>query len=261
MTKVLFILSAVLIIVSTFFAHQNGREFAKVRTDVAALNVQVQSALKDANAVVADVDKVGGEINKVKQELEIESEKVKSQKLKIAQADNDTKLVTDKLDAANKKGNDMRTRLEKLPKDMKPETMVEQINGMKKSTAEYQAQAEAKKKEVEAEQTKIVDSRRVLDEIVKKIEDRKKSFDRNSLNARIVAVNSDWGFVVVNAGKTFGITEAAKLLVIRGTQTVGKLSIVSVEGERTVANIIPESISKGINIAPGDLVILENLYQ
>ena len=261
MTKVLFILSAVLIIVSTFFAHQNGREFAKVRTDVAALNVQVQSALKDANAVVADVDKVGGEINKVKQELEIESEKVKSQKLKIAQADNDTKLVTDKLDAANKKGNDMRTRLEKLPKDMKPETMVEQINGMKKSTAEYQAQAEAKKKEVEAEQTKIVDSRRVLDEIVKKIEDRKKSFDRNSLNARIVAVNSDWGFVVVNAGKTFGITEAAKLLVIRGTQTVGKLSIVSVEGERTVANIIPESISKGINIAPGDQVILENLYQ
>jgi hypothetical protein len=261
MTKVLFILSAVLIIVSTFFAHQNGREFAKVRTDVAALNVQVQSALKDANAVVADVDKVGGEINKVKQELEIESEKVKSQKLKIAQADNDTKLVTDKLDAANKKGNDMRTRLEKLPKDMKPETMVEQINGMKKSTAEYQAQSEAKKKEVEAEQAKIADSRRVLDEIVKKIEDRKKSFDRNSLNARVVAVNSDWGFVVVNAGKTLGITEAAKLLVIRGTQTVGKLSIVSVEGERTVANIIPESISKGINIAPGDQVILENLYQ
>ena len=261
MTKVLFILSAVLIIVSTFFAHQNGREFAKVRTDVAALNVQVQSALKDANAVVADVDKVGGEINKVKQELEIESEKVKSQKLKIAQADNDTKLVTDKVDAANKKGNDMRTRLEKLPKDMKPETMVEQINGMKKSTAEYQAQSEAKKKEVEAEQAKIADSRRVLDEIVKKIEDRKKSFDRNSLNARVVAVNSDWGFVVVNAGKTLGITEAAKLLVIRGTQTVGKLSIVSVEGERTVANIIPESISKGINIAPGDQVILENLYQ
>jgi small-conductance mechanosensitive channel len=261
MTKVLFILSAVLILVSTFFAHQNGREFAKVRTDVAALNVQVQSALKDANAVVADIDKVGGEINKIKQELEIESEKVKSQKLKIAQADNDTKLVSDKLDAANKKGNDMRTRLEKLPKDMKPETMVEQINGMKKSTAEYQAQAEAKKKEVEAEQAKMVDSRRVLDEIVKKIEDRKKSFDRNSLNARVVAVNSDWGFVVVNAGKTLGITEAAKLLVIRGTQTVGKLSIVSVEGERTVANIIPESISKGINIAPGDQVILENLYQ
>jgi predicted nucleic acid-binding Zn-ribbon protein len=228
---------------------------------VAALNVQVQSALKDANAVVADIDKVGGEINKIKQELEIESEKVKSQKLKIAQADNDTKLVSDKLDAANKKGNDMRTRLEKLPKDMKPETMVEQINGMKKSTAEYQAQAEAKKKEVEAEQAKMVDSRRVLDEIVKKIEDRKKSFDRNSLNARVVAVNSDWGFVVVNAGKTLGITEAAKLLVIRGTQTVGKLSIVSVEGERTVANIIPESISKGINIAPGDQVILENLYQ
>jgi hypothetical protein len=170
-------------------------------------------------------------------------------------------LAQDKLDENNKKLADLRIRLEKLPKDMKPETMVEQINGMKKATAEYQAEVEMKRKEVEAEETKMVDARRALDEVVRKIEDRKKSFDRNSLNARIVAVNADWGFVVVNAGKSVGITDATKLLVTRGGQTVGKLNIVSIQGERTVANIVPETLTAGMSVSPGDQVILETLYQ
>jgi hypothetical protein len=139
--------------------------------------------------------------------------------------------------------------------------MVEEINGMKKATAELQAEAEMKKKEAEAEEGKMVEARRALDEVVRKIEDRKKAFDRNSLNARIVAVNSDWGFVVVDAGQSRGISEATKLLVIRGSQTVGKLSIVAVQGERTVANIIPDTLAAGMSIAPGDRVILEKLYQ
>lgn len=261
MTKVLFILSAVLILVSTFFAFQNGREFARVRQDVTALNVQVQGALTAAQTIVNQVGVVIGDIAKVQGDLEIESEKVKAQKLKIAQLDNDSKLAQDKLDENNKKLADLRIRLDKLPKDMKPETMVEQINGMKKATAEYQAEAEMKRKEVETEEAKMVDARRALDEVVRKIEDRKKSFDRNSLNARIVAVNADWGFVVVNAGKTVGITDATKLLVTRGGQTVGKLNIVSVQGDRTVANIVPETLSEGMSISPGDQVILETLYQ
>ncbi len=261
MTKVLFILSAVLILVSTFFAFQNGREFAHVRQDVTALNVQVQGALTAAQTIVNQVGVVNGDIAKVQGDLEIESEKVKAQKLKIAQLDNDSKLAQDKLDENNKKLADLRIRLDKLPKDMKPETMVEQINGMKKATAEYQAEAEMKRKEVEIEEAKMVDARRALDEVVRKIEDRKKSFDRNSLNARIVAVNADWGFVVVNAGKTVGITDATKLLVTRGGQTVGKLNIVSVQGDRTVANIVPETLSEGMSISPGDQVILETLYQ
>lgn len=261
MTKVLFILSAVLILVSTFFAFQNGREFARVRQDVTALNVQVQGALTAAQNIVNEVGVVNGDIAKVQGDLEIESEKVKAQKLKIAQLDNDSKLAQDKLDENNKKLADLRIRLDKLPKDMKPETMVEQINGMKKATAEFQAEVEMKRKEVEAEEAKMVDARRALDEVVRKIEDRKKSFDRNSLNARIVAVNTDWGFVVVNAGKSVGITDATKLLVTRGGQTVGKLNIVSIQGERTVANIVPETLSAGMSISPGDQVILETLYQ
>lgn len=261
MTKVLFILSAVIILVSSFFAYQNGREFAAVRNSVTVLNLEVQKALSNANSVVAKVSEVNGEIGKVQGELDIENEKVKSQKLKLAQVENDLKRDQDALEGSNKKLADLKIRLAKLPQGMKPETVVEEINGMKKATAETQAQIELKRKEAEAEEAKIGDARKAYEEVVRKIEDRKKSFDRNSLVARVVAVNQAWGFVVVDAGQRLGITEATKLLVTRGNKTVGKLSIVSVQNDRTVANILPETLSNGLNIAPGDRVILENLFQ
>lgn len=260
MTKVLFILSAVIILVSAFFAYQNGQEFTRVRNGVLGLNLSVQKAKGEAEKIVGEVNGVIGSIAQVQGDLDVESEKVKSQKLKLAQVENDMKRDQDILESNNKKLADLRVKLEKLPKDMKPETMVENINTMKKSTAELEAQAELKKKEVATEEEKMISARKEYEEIVRKIEDRKKSFDRNSLVARVVAVNDAWGFVVIDAGQSNGINEATKLLVTRGSRTIGKLSIISVQGNRTVANILPESITKGLSIAPGDRVILENLY-
>ncbi|MES2594884.1 MAG: hypothetical protein V4662_06095 [Verrucomicrobiota bacterium] len=260
MTKVLFILSAVIILVSAFFAYQNGREFTRVRVAVIALNNDVKKSLDEANKSVTEVNGVVASIATVQGELDVEGEKVKSQKLKLAQIDNDLKRDQDMLESNNKELADLRQKLEKLPKGMKPETMVEEINSMKKSTAELQSQAEMKKKDVVAEEEKMGQARKEYEEVVRKIEDRKKSFDRNSLVARVVAVNDAWGFVVIDAGQASGINEATKLLVTRGNQTVGKLSIISVQGNRTVANILPETVARGMSIAPGDRVILENLY-
>ncbi|HCN27443.1 MAG TPA: hypothetical protein DIT64_01365 [Verrucomicrobiales bacterium] len=261
MTKVLFILSAIVTLVAAVFAYQNGREFSSIRQAVIAMNKDVDAQLAAATAVVAQVTKLNGDIATVQQELDVEGEKIKAQKLKIAQLDNDSKRVQDELDAKNKKLAELNVLLGKLPVGVKPETLVEDINNMKKAIAEAEAEAEMKKKEVAAEEAKVADLQRALDDVIRKIEDRKKSFDRNSLNAQIVAVNSDWGFVVVNAGQSLGITEATKLLVTRGTQTIGKLSIVSVQGDRTVANILSDTLAKGEQISPGDRVILENLYQ
>lgn len=261
MTKVLFILSAVVMLVASFFAYQNGRAFAETRSNVERVNLDLQKQLNVVTAAVKQVTDVANNLDAVKTELEAEEEKIKAQKLKLAQADNDSKSAQSNLDAGNKDLADLKTKLDKLPQGVKTETLVEDINNMKKAIAELEAEAEKKKKDVEAEEAKVADTRKGLDDLVRKIEDRKKSFDRNSLSARVVAVNSDWGFVVVDAGQSRGITEATKLLVTRGTQTVGKLSIVSVQNNRTIANILPDTLAEGMSITPGDRVILENLYQ
>jgi Skp family chaperone for outer membrane proteins len=259
MTKILFILSAVVILVSSFFAYQNGRAFAQVRTEKLQKHAAIKTELSALSTETGKKTKVDEEVERVQGELDVELEKVKAQKLKIAQADPEP--VQKQLDTKNAELAGLNEKLDKLPKDVKPETLVEDINRVKQRIAELGAEADRKKGEVESKLKKANDLQKVLDDIIRKIEERKKSFDRNGLVAQVVAVNNDWGFVVINAGKSRGITPDTKLLVTRGVETVGKLSILSVEGSRTVANIIEDSVVPGKAVAPGDKVILENLYQ
>lgn len=261
MTKVLFILSFVVMLVASFFAYQNNRAFADVRLSKASTHRLIKSELGGVNQLVADIAKVNADIKGVQAESDSEAERLKAHTVKISQIDSDSKRTLEDSEAKTKKLEELKAQLAKLPADVKPETLAEDLNKMKQSIGELAAQAETKKKEVEAEQAKIVAADKEKEEIVRKIEERKKAFDRNGLTARVIAVNNDWGFVVIDAGKGIGITEDTKLLLTRGTKTIGKLSILSVEGNRTVANILNDSLVAGMSPLPGDRVILENLVQ
>lgn len=261
MTKVLFILSAVVILVASFFAYQNGREFAIVRTNIAGINNNIKTEQGADKKVVGEVGQLVADITRVQGELDVEAEKLKAQKNKLANATSDTTRAQEELDAKVKKQQELAVDLAKLPKDMKPETITEDIQRMKKEKLEFEAQAEAKKKEVIAEEAKVAGIQKRLDDVVHKIEDRRKNFERNSLTSRIVAVNDDWGFVVIDVGDSTGLTQDTKLIVTRGALTVGKVSVMSVEKNHTLASIVPGAVINGNAIMPGDRVILENLVQ
>ena len=261
MTKVLFILSAVVILVASFFAYQNGREFAAVRTNIAGINAGIAAEKQTEKKVVGQVGQLVADITRVQGELDVESEKLKAQKNRLAQADSEATRTQEELDTKVKKQQELTVNLEKLPKDVKPETIAEDINRMKKEKLEYEAQAEQKKKEVVAETDKVAGVQKRLDDVVRKIEERRKNFERNSLTSRVVAVNYDWGFVVIDAGKSTGLTEDTKLIVTRGAQTVGKISVMSVDTRNSMAAIVPDAVVNGQIIMPGDRVILENLVQ
>lgn len=81
----------------------------------------------------------------------------------------------------------------------------------------------------------------------------------NGLIATVIAVNRDWGFVMVNAGRAHGVTGDASLLVKRGNTRIARLRIVSLEEMAVVADIVPDSQVKGIEVQPGDKVIFENV--
>ncbi|HBJ83648.1 MAG: hypothetical protein Q8M07_24555 [Prosthecobacter sp.] len=261
MTKVLFILSAVVILVASFFAYQNGREFAAVRLSIAGINTNIKTEQAADKVVVGQVNQLVADIGRVQGELDVEAEKLKAQKNKLAQAESETTRTQEELDGKVKKQQELAVKLDKLPKGMKPETIAEDIARMRKEKLEFEAQAEAKKKETTAEEEKIAGVQKRLEDVVRKIEERRKNFDRNSLTARILAVNHDWGFVVIDAGKSTGLTQDTKLIVTRGALTVGKISVMSVEGSRAMAAIVPDAVINGLTIMPGDRVILENLVQ
>jgi peptidoglycan hydrolase CwlO-like protein len=261
MTKVLLIISALVMIGASLLAYQNGRSFKEVREAKVVVDGQINTELKARLNLVASINQKNGEITKVQNDVEGQTEKLKSNKLKIAQSEGEVKRVEDEFKSKEAKMASLQEQLKKLPAGFNPQTIAEDLNKIKQEIAELQTQAESKKQEVTAEEKKVVDSKKVLEDIVAKIESRKKSFELNSLRARVVAVNSDWGFLVIDAGEAAGITPDTKLIVTRGTQTVGKVSILAVQGSRTVANVLDDTLAPGLRPAPGDSVILENLFQ
>jgi|SRR5580765_4425100 cell shape-determining protein MreC len=58
------------------------------------------------------------------------------------------------------------------------------------------------------------------------------------LNAKVLAVDPKWRFVVLDAGEEQGVFEHGELLVSRGGKLVGKVQISRVEKNRCVANIM-----------------------
>ena len=264
MTKVLFILSAVVILVASFFAYQNGREFASVRSKIAGINASILLEKQSEAKLLGpggSLSKIKAEITSIQSEMDIELEKLKAQKNRLANADSEINTTKQEYDAKEKKKEEMDKLLKDLPPGMSPDTLVEDINKLKKDKLEFEAQTEAKKKEVATEEDKVAGIQKRLDDVEQKIHDRAKNFERNSLSSRVVAVNHDWGFVVIDAGKDSGLTEQTKLIVTRGTQTVGKVSVMSVEGKNSMASIVPDAVVNGQVIMPGDRVILENLVQ
>jgi hypothetical protein len=78
------------------------------------------------------------------------------------------------------------------------------------------------------------------------------------LVATVIAVNREWDFVMVNAGRSHGVSPESSLLVKRGNTRIGRLRIVNLEDAVTVADIVDDSLVSGIEVQPGDKVIFEN---
>lgn len=121
------------------------------------------------------------------------------------------------------------------------------------------------KKAVKAEvETKLVNSSKLtvaVETQVRTLEknqiERAKTIALNGLEATVVAVNKDWGFVMVNAGMSLGVSGSSSLLVKRGEELIARLRIVTLAPDMVVADVVPDSMAKGARVMPGDKVIFE----
>ena len=77
------------------------------------------------------------------------------------------------------------------------------------------------------------------------------------INGKIVSVNTNWNFVVLNIGTNDGVVPNGELTVTRNKQAIGKVKVVSAEANLSTADIeatTPQGQTQ-IQIQPGDGVI------
>ncbi|XHR29061.1 MAG: hypothetical protein ACFUZC_00560 [Chthoniobacteraceae bacterium] len=77
---------------------------------------------------------------------------------------------------------------------------------------------------------------------------------RPGLEGRILVVNPNWNFVVLNIGDRQGVVSGASMVIKRGGSVIGRVRITSVEPSTAIADIQPGS-TKGLSVQPGDVVI------
>ena len=77
-----------------------------------------------------------------------------------------------------------------------------------------------------------------------------------NLHGTVTAVDTQFDFVVLDIGESQGAREHGELLVSRGEKLIGKLRILDVKMEHSIANILPDW--KQDEIQTGDIVIVGN---
>jgi hypothetical protein len=79
---------------------------------------------------------------------------------------------------------------------------------------------------------------------------------RNSVEARVTAVDNEWGFVVIGAGSNSGFSPQTTLLVKRDGKLIGKVNPSAIEPTQTIGEIEYKTLLPGVRIQPGDSVML-----
>jgi len=78
------------------------------------------------------------------------------------------------------------------------------------------------------------------------------------LRGTVMAVNQAYNFVVLNVGERHGLRSNADMLVLREGVLIGEIRISSVEPATAIGDIVTNSLARGVQVQPGDVVIYED---
>ncbi len=128
----------------------------------------------------------------------------------------------------------------------------------------------AERDKLTADLTKANEERDVLSKRVAALEGevattggKLKHYEQNvarlGVTGKVLAVNSNWNFVILDIGDKDGAAPNASLVVSRNGQNIARAKITTVEPGRSVANIIPTSVPRGQSVQPGDQVVFTRL--
>jgi FtsZ-interacting cell division protein ZipA len=262
MKKFIMILSGLAMIGAAVVGVLNKNDFEKVNDQAKAL----RSEVTDVTAKLGEAeDKRDESVEKETQAKDSRNQAAAAvseaeQKLKVVQRAVDD--VSDELKKVEIEKKEIDLAVQKIFPDgniKSSEDLQMTLTMLKDSLTE----AQNKKTELNAQLGTAAQSKQV--EVAKVREEEKFQMQRaqklalNGLVATVIAVNREWGFVMINAGRQHGVSPEASLLVKRGNSRIARLRIVNLEESSVVADLVDESLANGIDVQPGDKVIFENV--
>ena len=252
MPKILLYAAAALLFVSACFGWLNRGKISTKQAALANAIAAQNPAQNEQRRAVADKQKAERAASDVTKEIADIQATVASAKGQAAD-------LTTQLDAAKKSIQEKDAQIATLNDAVK--------NGAKPvagpvtdtATAHQLEEAQTQRDELVAVknglESQLKTAQAQLASAQKQIENEKTMASMNGLRGRVLAVDRNWNFVVVDLGNRNGVVNNATLIVQRGASLVGRIRITTVEPSQSIADIIPNTVPEGISVQPGDTVV------
>ena len=143
-----------------------------------------------------------------------------------------------------------------LGDDVNADNLAEKIGDIDEDIKTKNAKKEELDALIDGAKKSLANKQEDVVRLVARKDARDTRISRNAMEARVTAVDNDWGFLVIGAGENSGFTPQTTLLVKRDGRLIGKVNPSAIEPIQTIAEIDFKSISPGVRIQPGDSVII-----
>ncbi|MFN2476574.1 MAG: hypothetical protein ABR526_09585 [Chthoniobacterales bacterium] len=144
---------------------------------------------------------------------------------------------------------------ESVPKDLLPDTLPMPGSGdLQTQLEDTRRQLESLEREKQSLPTKIRTTQSGT-ATIDRPQKRRATISNPSLRGTVLAVNQAYNFVVLNLGGRQGLEANSEMLVLRGGTLIGKIRVSSVEPATAIGDIVGSSLSRGVQVQPGDIVV------
>ena len=174
------------------------------------------------------------------------------------------------LETASGDATTQRTRADKLANDLSKTT--KERNEAQQELSRWQAlgvqpdqiaQLRTDLREASEARTALADERKIFLRSIEHLQTRLDRFENPNdkpvempgLKGNVLAVDAKWSFVLLDVGENQGAKANGIVMVRRGDRLLGKARIVTVDQNRSVANLLPEWKQGDVAIAEGDKVL------
>lgn len=232
---------------------------------------QLEATVAENQELKTEIARQNGIFDRVSLDLEEASKEVEQWQVRRGEKLATLAGETDKNNTLSAKAEDVGTQLlakeaqiKKIQDELAqfdfndPQEVIDRDNAAKEKNKELLASLEEINVIVDAAAKKVGTQEEQLGVLQDRQRDYRAKLANNGSEYRIVAVDPEWGFVVVNAGEDSKINAQSVFLVSRGGKGVAKLKVSSLEKRQTVADVVDGSLAEGNRLEVGDKVILLN---
>lgn len=257
MAKVFLFISIAVTALTAVLGYMTKAKVGTLQEDLKANKSARVAAEDDARKAHSELTKAQGELAKATKDLE----ESKTQLTKLEADVTAAKADADKAKADVAAGTAKLAELEKKISEMgntpkgDPNAPNAELVRLSEELAKLKPQVEEKEKLREAAEKREKEAEERLTSAEATIKRYQEPMIKMGVSGRVVSVNSGWNFMVTDLGDHKGATLNAPLLVMRGSQLVGRARITQVEPGTSVADIIPGSVPRGTTVQPGDKVV------